>query len=123
MFGLKAGGSLSAFNRGKGGRKVLNDSFYPGHMATQIGLIQIIGTVGGICFYRMDGKYYPRKKSKLSGERVKSDPVFAETMRYAKRMGSASKIASVIYRQIVPLVMKELATDGTTARQPSFRRD
>ena len=99
--------------------------FYLVRMATQIGLLQIIGTVGGICFYRMDGKYYARKKSNLSGERVKSDPVFAETMRYAKRMGSASKIASVLYRQIVPqgersreryrevvgMVMRGLATD------------
>jgi hypothetical protein len=101
-------------------------SFYLVRMATQMGLLQISGTVHGICFYKMDGKYYARKKSKLAGERVKSDPVFAETMRHSKRMGSASKIASVLYRQIVPpnersrdkyrevvgMVMKELATEG-----------
>ena len=94
-------------------------------MATQIGLLQIKGTIHGICFYKMDGKYYARTKSSLSGERVKSDPVFAETMRHAERMGIASKIASVLYKQLVPvsersrekyrevvgMVMKELTTD------------
>lgn len=98
--------------------------FYLVHMATQIGLLQIRGTVNGICFYRMGGKYYARKKSKLSGERVKSDAVFAETMRYAGLLGKASEIASELYkyvpkeersreryRELVGMVMKELATD------------
>ena len=72
-------------------------------MATQIGLLRITGTVGGICFYRIGNIYYAREKSSLSGERVKNDPAFAETMRYAEQMGNASKIASVIYRQTVPM--------------------
>lgn len=71
-------------------------------MAKQIGLLRIVGTVGGICFYRMEEQYYARAKSSLSGKRVKLDPVFAETMRCAKRMARASKIAAVLYRQIVP---------------------
>lgn len=100
-------------------------AFYLVCMAKQIGLLQISGTVNGICFYRMDGVYYARKKSKLSNERVKSDPVFAETMRYANLLGKASGIASELYkrvpkeercremyREMVGKVMKELATDG-----------
>lgn len=71
-------------------------------MAKQIGLLKITGTIDGICFYHMDGVYYAREKSSLSGERVKHDPAFAGTMRCAKRMGCASKIASVLYRQTVP---------------------
>lgn len=71
-------------------------------MAKQIGLLKITGTIDGICFYRMDGVYYAREKSSLSAERVKHDPAFAETMRSAKRMGSASGIASVLYWQTVP---------------------
>jgi hypothetical protein len=78
-------------------------SFYLVCMAKQIGLLQIIGMIHGICFYKMEGTYYARTKSKLSGERVKNDPAFAETMRCAKRMGNASKIASVLYRQFVPV--------------------
>ena len=71
-------------------------------MAKQIGLLKITGTIGGICFYCMDGVYYARQKSSLSGERVKHDPVFAKTMGSATRMGTASKIASALYRQTVP---------------------
>ena len=56
-------------------------------MAKQMGALQIRGTVGGICFYKMEGMYYARTKSSLSGERVKTDPAFEETMRYAKQMG------------------------------------
>jgi hypothetical protein len=71
-------------------------------MAKQIGLLRIVGTVGGICFYRMEGQYYAREKSSLSAMRVKLDPAFAETMRYATRMARASKIAAILYRQTVP---------------------
>lgn len=71
-------------------------------MAKQSGSLRITGTIGGICFYLMDGQFYARAKSSLSGERVKNDPAFTETMRHAKRMGNASKIASVLYQQMVP---------------------
>lgn len=113
---------------GINGRLVL----YPGFgclfcgMATQIGLFRITGTVGGICFYQLNGVYYARQKSSLTGERVKRDPAFAETMRQATQMGNASRIASAIYRQTVPqeersrerfrevvsMVKRELAADG-----------
>lgn len=72
-------------------------------MAKQIGQLRITGTINRICFYCMGGEYYAREKSSLSADRVKHDPGFAETMRNAKQMGNASKIASAIYRQIVPL--------------------
>ncbi|HLP36237.1 hypothetical protein [Lacibacter sp.] len=95
-------------------------------MATQIGLLRISGTVDGICFYRIGTAYYAKKKSSLSGERVRKDPAFAETRRHSKRMGNASKTASLIYRQTVPkeercrekyrevvgMVMRELAKDA-----------
>lgn len=71
-------------------------------MATQIGSLRITGTIDGICFYCMNGIYYARGKSSLTGERVKHDPAFAETMRYAKRMREVSKLASAIYKQTVP---------------------
>ena len=37
-------------------------------------------------------------KSSLSEKRVKSDPAFKETMRYAELLGRASQIASAVYR-------------------------
>ncbi len=71
-------------------------------MARQIGTYKITGTVDEICFYKMNGKYYARLKSSLTGKRVKKDPAFANTMRYAGLLAEASKIASAIYRQLVP---------------------
>ena len=68
-----------------------------------MGILKLKGTVCGICFYCIDGVYYARAKSSLSGERVKTDPAFGETMKYANRMGIASKISSILYRQIVPV--------------------
>lgn len=99
--------------------------FYFVYMAKQIGILRITGTIEGICFYRIGDKYYAREKSSLTGERVKSDPAFSETMRSAKLFGSASKIASVLYPQLVPghersrdrfrevvsMVRRELAAD------------
>jgi hypothetical protein len=69
-------------------------------MAKQAGPFFITGTIDQICFYRMDGHYYARTKSSLDGKRVKKDPAFRETMRYAELMGKASSIASVVYRAL-----------------------
>jgi hypothetical protein len=71
-------------------------------MAVQVGSLKIRGTITGICFYRMYGRYYARKKSSLTGKRVKRDPVFAKTMYYAGLLGKASQIASKRYQQMVP---------------------
>jgi len=66
-------------------------------MAKQTGPVKITGTIGNICFYEMDGEYYARLKSSLTGKRVKKDPRFRRTMEFASFLGLASKIASEIY--------------------------
>jgi hypothetical protein len=48
----------------------------------------------------MEGKYYVRKKSSLTGKRVKKDKKFRLTMIYAGILAQASRIASSVYRQI-----------------------
>ena len=63
-------------------------------------MIKISGTIGNICFYRLYEKYYARSKSSLSGKRVKHDPAFKETMKYAALLACTSKIASVIYKRL-----------------------
>lgn len=70
-------------------------------MAKQIGPYSITGTVDNLCFYKMEGKFYVRSKSSLSGKRVKKDPVFKQTMFYAGLLSAASTIASGIYKQIL----------------------
>lgn len=69
-------------------------------MAKQAGPYFITGCIDNICFYQLDGQYYARTKSCLEGKRVKHDPAFKETMRYAGLMGQASRLASVVYRQL-----------------------
>jgi hypothetical protein len=82
-------------------------------MAKQIGEIIITGTIDDITFYVMDGHGYARKKSSLTGKRVKRDPKFRRTMQSANRLGKASQLASKVYRslprpeQVYPL-FKEL---------------
>lgn len=69
-------------------------------MAKQTGILKIKGTINGITFYRLEKEYYARKKSSLTGRRVKKDPVFRETMRYARLLAKASVIGSTVYHSI-----------------------
>ncbi len=71
-------------------------------MAKQIGPFKLQGCYDNICFYKMDGQYYARTKSSLDGKRVKKDPVFGETMRYATLFGRASTLAAMVYRALPP---------------------
>jgi hypothetical protein len=69
-------------------------------MPRQQGPVYYTGTRGDLCFYEMDGKHLVRRKSTLSGKRVKHDPAFALTRVYADLMAQASRIASAVYRTI-----------------------
>ncbi len=69
-------------------------------MAKQSGPVYITGTYNGICFYKMNGAYYARQKSSLSGKRVKKDKAFTLTMVYAGIFGQASEIAGEVYRSL-----------------------
>lgn len=69
-------------------------------MARQSGKHTITGTIDNLCFYKMEGKFYVRRKSSLTGKRVKKDAAFTHTMRYAALLGEASKMASFIYKQL-----------------------
>jgi hypothetical protein len=69
-------------------------------MAKQPGPVYYTGTWGDTCFYEMDGKYLMRRKSSLSGKRVKRDPAFALTRIYAGLLAQASPIASAVYRKM-----------------------
>ncbi|RPD42557.1 hypothetical protein EG028_05120 [Chitinophaga barathri] len=65
-----------------------------------MGVIPIVGTIGNITFYEMNGQYYARGKSSLSGKRVKTDWRFERTRMYSRRMGLASAAAGRIYRTL-----------------------
>lgn len=69
-------------------------------MAKQIGDIIITGTIDDIIFYEMEGKGYPRKKTSLTGKRVKKDPRFKRSMQSANRFGKGNQLASKLYRSL-----------------------
>ena len=71
-------------------------------MARKAGPIFITGSIDNLCFYKMGGQYYVRKKSSLDGKRVRRDKAFAVTMKNAELMGKGSSVASSVYR-LVPV--------------------
>jgi hypothetical protein len=79
--------------------------FYFVSMPKVSGPIKVTGCIDDLCFYKMDGEYYVRMKSSLSGKRVKKSLRFKLTMVYAGLLAQASKLASVIYKEY-PAEMK-----------------
>ena len=69
-------------------------------MARQVGDIKIVGTVEDLCFYKMEGAFFVRMKSSLTGKRFWKDKVFAGSRRSAGLLGRASSLASRLYRQL-----------------------
>ena len=83
-------------------------------MGRQTGLIKLTGTIGGVSFYKSDGKYYARVANGPSKDRIASSPEFkrtrennkefggSATMAKALRVSLASAIHSMSGRQMVP---------------------
>ena len=69
-------------------------------MAKQEGTILITGTIDDITFYEMDGKFYARMKSSLTGKRFWKDKAFEGSRKSARALGVASKLASLLYRTL-----------------------
>lgn len=69
-------------------------------MAQQCGPLFFECTWDDLTFYKMEGRYFLRKKSRLTREKVLKHPVFAKTRFYADRLVTASKIASSIYSDL-----------------------
>lgn len=57
-------------------------------------------TIGDICFYQWRGISCVRKKSTLSGTRVKKSKEFEKTRQYASNFAIAARIASPVYKAL-----------------------
>ncbi|MEO8405594.1 MAG: hypothetical protein ABI480_13395 [Chitinophagaceae bacterium] len=62
--------------------------------------ILFTGTYGDICFYQVAGATFARKKSSLTRTRVLKADEFKETRKYAGDFGTASRIASDVYKTL-----------------------
>jgi hypothetical protein len=69
-------------------------------MAQQCGPLFFEFTWDDLTFYKMDKRYFIRKKSRLTREKVLTHPCFANTRLYAGTLALASKIASSIYSDL-----------------------
>ena len=70
-------------------------------MAKQVGIIPITGTIDNLTFYELNGKYYVRKKSSLSGKRVKTNACFSNTRRNAKWFAEAVRLTKQVYYELL----------------------
>jgi hypothetical protein len=64
------------------------------------GVPPFVGTRDNLTIYLLNGEYIVRTKSSLTGKRVKRDPAFTKTMKFAGWLKQASRIASRIYGQM-----------------------
>jgi hypothetical protein len=64
------------------------------------GVPPFVGTRDNLTIYLMNGEYIVRTKSSLTGKRVKRDPAFARTMKYAGWLKQGARLASLVYKKI-----------------------
>jgi hypothetical protein len=69
-------------------------------MAKQCGPVFLECTWDDLTFYKMQGRYFVRMKSRLTREKVLTHAAFEKTRFYADRLVTASKIASSIYSDL-----------------------
>ena len=69
-------------------------------MARQAGNIFIEGIIDDLSFYRMDGKYYVRMKSSLTGVRFWKAKAFERSRESCRRFSKGNKLASKLYGMI-----------------------
>jgi hypothetical protein len=62
----------------------------------------LVKTIDDLVFYELCGEYYARKKSTLTGKRVKTSPEFRRTMVHANLLARASKIGATVYNALPP---------------------
>lgn len=69
-------------------------------MAKQAGDFLIEGTIDELTFYKMDGKYYVRMKSSLTGKKFWKHKAFERSRQSCNRFSEGNKLASKLYRMI-----------------------
>lgn len=79
-------------------------------MAKQDSLILMTGTIGDLSFYKTRDGYFVRRKTCLSGERVKRDPAFSRTRQNAAEFGRAARAGKLLRTAFEPLM--EFASDA-----------
>jgi hypothetical protein len=69
-------------------------------MAKQAGDFFIEGTIDDLTFYKMDGGYYVRMKSSLTGKKFWRGKAFERSRESCRRFSEGNKLASKLYRMV-----------------------
>lgn len=80
-------------------------------MAKVEGIIKIRGSIDGLCFYKMNGAYYVRKKSSVTRKRVKHAAEFKRVRENAQEFGWSVKIGKLLrgyWQPLKPFMDKSL---------------
>ncbi|RXR20182.1 hypothetical protein [Flavobacterium stagni] len=75
-------------------------------MAKSSSIISIEGSVENLTFYRKDGKNYVRRRSTMSGERIKNDPSFKRTRENMSEFGLSMNAAGLLRKSVGSLLFK-----------------
>ena len=84
-------------------------------MGRQDSLIQLTGSIGNLSFYKSQDGYLARKKTGVSGSRVKSDAAFARTRENIaefSRAGQATRLVRTAFRSL----LKSASDNRVTSR-------
>lgn len=60
----------------------------------------LVGTYDDITFYKMEGQYYARMKSSLTGKKFWKHKSFEGSRRSCNRFGKGNQLASKVYKEI-----------------------
>lgn len=69
-------------------------------MARQTGPVFITGTIDNLTFYKMNGRYYVKKKTTVTRRRIYSNPRYTNTVRNATWFGRANTLARQVYYEL-----------------------
>jgi len=69
-------------------------------LVKQAGTVFIEGTLDNLTFDKMDGKYYVRMKSSLTGKKFWKHKAFERSRESCKRFAEGNQLASRLYRMI-----------------------
>lgn len=73
-------------------------------MAKQIGVLEIEGTLGELCFYKTKNGSFVRRKSSISKSRIKSDPAFERTRQLNGAFARAAQAVKLLRSAFRPLM-------------------
>jgi len=91
-------------------------------MAKQDSIINILGTLNGLTFYKTQDGYIVRRKGGFTTSRIATDPVFARTRENSKEFGNAAK-AGKLLRTVLSNLMLNASDNRVTPRLTQVMRN